>query len=157
LVTPAEDSDPPLKLAALIDDDGIDSGDTFYRLISPEFVKNRSTEMGPPSQAFQDYSKERARREGYPDACMSGALGSLLDSMTDLLGSNVGYGIARIPVSDLRALQLVNDADAPHGVMRAPETDRPWHVVVFRMAGGPRGKGEQKALARAAAWELYPS
>jgi hypothetical protein len=154
-----------LRVASLLDEPkAVPDDEILYRRIPPLFLNWSQASNGVPlipSQGFQDVPDEMARTEyGLPKACMSVDVHSILTEAgskpIDLLIGLDNYGLARFQAGDARNLKTQSGEDWSQGIMLDPLPDKPTHAVVFSLSGIKKSKGAQKALARAAEWEIAP-
>lgn len=138
------------SLRPLVDDLEISNDDVLFRVVRPDVI-----DFGPPpvarSNAFQQYSTQRAAEFGIAGPCFSVALRSIWleerASVDDLLAKfDRTYGIVAMSVGGVRGLARTTGQPQPQGVMGDP-TDEPWHAVVWDLSGAGRSKPAEKALS----------
>jgi hypothetical protein len=121
------------------DEPAIAADERLYRRIFPDWIDWTKIDAGGLPRikraAFQDYSAKRAVELGYPGACMSVGLGSVLAghgreplAMLEKVGQE--YGLASLTAAEVRARD--------QGVMAWPTEEEPWHAVVFSRLGPKR-------------------
>jgi hypothetical protein len=149
---------PSLRL--LIDDpEAIRNTDSFLRVIQPAYFQGRDVQ----SNGFQDQSLDVANGFGLAGPCASvnirriwelesGEVGALLRDFPD------GCGLLEVSVMAARRLRSTGppSSDIPQGLMLDPRPQRPWHAVLFSLAGGKRSKAAMRALVQASTWFWHP-
>jgi hypothetical protein len=130
----------------------------LFRRIRADWVRWNQT--GPhgqwpriTSQAFQDYNEAMARRMGCPAPAMSVALAPVLEASglrpEALLVGYPGYGLASITAQDARA--------AGQGITLWPNSEEPWHGLVFGLQVQVKSPGTRSTLAASAVWLILPA